>query len=113
MQLQGGSNEATGRLSLLYYHTGTKNDDYCILLYLRLILLLIAAIILPTTVLLSIYLLPATQRPSSSSLSTHPTPRTSAWNPGTLLSTLSSRIARSLILASYQSRHHITTNYQG
>ncbi|KAL4762535.1 uncharacterized protein BDW70DRAFT_28956 [Aspergillus foveolatus] len=42
---KGGSNEVTGRFSLLYYHIDTENDDYCILLYMRLILLLIAAII--------------------------------------------------------------------
>ncbi|KAL6235843.1 hypothetical protein BDW75DRAFT_128692 [Aspergillus navahoensis] len=108
MQLQGGSNEATGRFSLLYYHTGAENDDYCILLYLRLILLLIAAII-TTTALLCIYLLPATQRPSFLLLHS---PHSKVlcpeiWVP---LSTLSSCIARSLILASHRSRHNITTN---
>ena len=61
---KGGSNEVTGRFSLLYYHIDTENDDYCILLYMRLILLLIAAIISSYNgTLESIYLLPATQRP--------------------------------------------------
>ncbi|KAL4741137.1 hypothetical protein BDV11DRAFT_77788 [Aspergillus similis] len=114
MQLQGGSNEVTSRFSLLYYHIDTENDDYCILLYMRLILLLIAAIISSyNSTLDSIYLLPATQRPSSSSpLLFHPTPRSSVWKLGSLYLRSPPVSPRSLILASYRSRHHITTDHQ-